>query len=176
MWQFPWQYKESIAFAGGIAFIGFLLQLSVGPFDFFLMQYPVNIIAGVFLLLLPVFFSLGRKTALFQWFSGVPLAVTLIGSLLAFGLIMGLTPQLSRLNPHDTGIFTRLGFRQMTTAWPFVLLYLTTLLALGSLIVRRLIAFRRQDYAFYLNHTGVDITSFRGSGSCRYPALCNACA
>lgn len=160
MWQFPWQYKESFAFVGGIAFIGFVLQLLTGPFDFFFLQYPVNLIAAIVVLLFLAAFSFARKTAFYQWFSGVPFAVSSIGGLLLFSLIMGLTPQVVRLDPHDTGFFTRLGFKQMTTCWAFVLLYLITLLSLGSLIIRRLIAFRKQDYAFYLNHIGLWVLLF----------------
>lgn len=160
MWQFPWQYKESFAFVGGFVFIGLVLQWLTGPFDFFLLQYPVNLIAGMAILLFLSFFSVARHTPFYQWFSGVPFAVTCIGSLLFFTLIMGLTPQVVRLNPHDTGLFTRLGFRQMTSAWPFVLLYLLTLLSLGALIIRRLMAFRASDYAFYLNHIGLWILLF----------------
>lgn len=160
MWQFPWQYKESFAFVGGIALIGLILQWLTGPFDFFLLQYPVNLIAGMAILLFLSFFSAARNTAFYQWFSGVPFAVTCIAGLLFFTLIMGLTPQVVRIDPHDTGVFTRLGFRQMTSAWPFVLLYLLTLLSLGALIIRRLMAFRVADYAFYLNHIGLWILLF----------------
>lgn len=160
MWQFPWQYKESIAFVGGIAIIGFVLQLLTGPFDFFLLQYPVNLTVGIVILLLLGAFSLARKTAFYQWFSGVPFAVSSIGGLLFLTLIMGLTPQLIRLDPHDTGLFTRLGLKQMTTCWAFVLLYFITLLSLGALIIRRLIAFRKEDYAFYLNHIGLWLLLF----------------
>lgn len=160
MWQFPWQYKESFAFVAGIVFIGFILQVSAGPFDFFLLQYPVNLYAGVLLVLLPVILSGQRKTAFYQWFSGVSFSVTVIGGLLVLSLVMGLTPQLVRIYPHDKDVFTVLGFRQMTSSWPFVLLYLTTLLSLGALITRRLIAFRKEDYAFYLNHTGLWLLLF----------------
>ena len=160
MWQFPWQYKESLVFIVGIAFIGSILQYLTGPFDFFLLQFPVNLILGILLITMLGLFSLARKTVFYQWFSGVPFAVTCIGGVLAFSLIMGLTPQVIRIDPHDTGLFTRLGFRQMTTSWPFVLLYLTTLLSLGALIIRRLIAFRKEDYAFYLNHIGLWILLF----------------
>lgn len=160
MWQFPWQYKESLVFVGGIVFIGIVLQLMNGPFDFFLLQYPVNLLVGLMLILFLAAFSVARKTGFYMWFSGVPFAVSCIGGLLFFTLIMGLTPQLARLDPHDTGLFTRLGFKQMTTAWPFVLLYLLTLLSLGALLVRRLIAFRKQDYAFYLNHFGLWLLLF----------------
>lgn len=160
MWQFPWQYKESIAFVVGIIIIGFALQLTIGEFNFFLLQSPANIILGIAIILFLVLFSFARKTAFYQWFSGVHFSVTIIGGLLIFSLIMGLTPQVVRINPHDHDIFTQLGFRKVTGSWPFALIYFLTLLSLGSLIARRLIAFRKQDYAFYFNHIGLWVFLF----------------
>ena len=160
MWQFPWQYKESIAMVLGIIIIGFILQFTIGEFNFFFLQSPVNIIVGGALILFLIVLSFARKTVFYQWFSGVPFSVTIIGSLLILSLIMGLTPQVVRINPHEHDIFTLLGFTKVTSSWSFVLIYFLTLLSLGSLIVRRLIAFRKQDYAFYFNHIGLWILLF----------------
>ena len=55
---------------------------------------------------------------------------------------------------------SRLGLDRMTRAWPFVLLYFLTLLSLGALFIRRLLHFRRSDYAFYLNHAGLWLLLF----------------
>lgn len=166
MWQFPWRYKESIVFVVGIIIVGFMLQLLIGKFNFYLLQYPVNIILGIGIVLFLILFSFARKSAFYQWFSGVPFSVTIIGGMLILSLIMGLTPQLVKVNPHDHDIFTQLGFRQVTTSWAFVLIYFLTILSLGSLIVRRLIAFKKQDYAFYLNHIGLWVLLFAaGLGS-----------
>lgn len=160
MWQLPWRYKESIAFVGGIVLIGFILQLTVGNFNYFLLQSPVNLISGGVIIFFLIAFSFARKTPFYQWFSGVPFAVTTIAAMLVLALVMGLTPQVARPNPHDTGIFTSLGFRQVTSSWAFVLVYFLMLLSLGALIVRRLIAFRMRDYAFYFNHIGLWVLLF----------------
>jgi hypothetical protein len=162
MWQFPWKYKESIAVVGGMAAMGFMLQLTVGNFNFYLLQWPVNLIVGGLLVGLILLFSLARRSPLYQWLSGVPLAVTLLSGLLILGLIMGLTPQwAAAYHPHNgSDLFTLLGFRQITSSWPFVLLYWLLLLSLGALIVRRLIAFRLKDYASYFNHIGLWVLLF----------------
>lgn len=160
MWQFPWQYKESIAFVGGIVLIGFILQLTVGNFNYYLLQSPVNLILGGGIILFLILFSFARKNSFYQWFSGVPFSVTIIIALLLLGLIMGLTPQMARIHTHDIDLFTLLGFRQVTSSWPFVLVYFLTLLSLGALVIRRLIAFRKQDYAFYFNHIGLWVFLF----------------
>lgn len=143
MWQYPWRYKESIAIIGGIILVGFLLQVTVGQFPFSLLHFPVNIIIGGCIIGCLLLFSTQRKSSFYRWFSGVPFSVTLIGAVLILGVIMGLTPN-----------------QQITTSWSFVLVYTLLLLSLGSLIIRRLIAFRFQDYAFYLNHIGLWLLLF----------------
>ncbi len=176
-WQFPWRCKESVALVGGVVLVGFLLQLLVGEFDFTLLQWPINIIFGVIITLLPLLISIKRKNPLYQWFSGVPMAVTLIGTLVVLGIIMGLTPQITSGNTVDN-LPSRLGFTDMTSSWPFVLVYLITLLSLGTVIVKRITSsfikrseksiFNFQfsifncikDYAFYLNHIGLWLLLF----------------
>lgn len=155
LWQKPWQYKESAFLVAGIILAGFSLQLGLGPFDFFLLHYPVNVGIAAFLVLILVLSVFARKTALFKWLSGIPFCVSLIVALLFFGLIMGLTPQLARPDPHSHNIFSDLGFTTVTSSWPFVLLYTMTILSLGLVIVRRLLVFRKGDLAFYCNHIGL---------------------
>lgn len=162
MWQFPWRYSESIAFVFGILVVGFVLQTFAGPFDFSLLLWPVNGILGGTIILLSTFFAVKRSNPLIQWFSGVPMSVTLIAGLLLLGIFMGLTPQVTHIHHGDKTLASVLGLRQMTTSWPFVLLYFLTLLSLGTLIARRLFTFRKTYYAFYLNHIGLWILLFAG--------------
>lgn len=136
MWQFPWRYRESIAIVTGIVLTGFVLQFTIGAFDFTLLRRPVNFILGGMIILFVPLFSIKRKSPFYQWFSGVPMAVTLIGAIIILGI---------------TG---------MPSAWPFVLVYLLVLLSLGTVIVRRMIPFRIKNYAFYLNHTGLWLLLF----------------
>mgnify|MGYP003623581483 CR=1 FL=1 len=111
MWQFPWRYKESIAFVSGIVIIGFILQVTAGAFDYFFLQSPVNLIFGGIIILFLILFSFARKTQFYQWFSGVPFSVCLISALLVLGIVMGLTPQVVRIHEHDHSVFALLGFR-----------------------------------------------------------------
>ncbi|MDR1633307.1 MAG: hypothetical protein LBR97_10650 [Dysgonamonadaceae bacterium] len=131
IWQFPWRYKESIVITAGIILIGFALQFTIGAFDFTLLRRPVNFILGGMIILFAIGLSQRQK-----WFSSVPMAVTLISSIIILGI---------------TG---------MPSAWPFVLVYLLILLSLGAVIVRRMIPFRIKDYAFYLNHIGLWLLLF----------------
>lgn len=176
MWQFPWQYKESIAIVFGMLLVGILLQLTLGSFNFYLFHAPVNFIFGALLIMIIIGLSFSKNNPLVNWLSSVPLSVTLIGALFLMTIIMGLTPQYSRVNTdlhlhweHATTseivnfILTKLGFKQMTTSWSFVLIYSFNLLVLGLVIARRLRKFTWKDYGFYLNHFGLWIFLF-GAG------------
>lgn len=166
IWQFPWRYSESFLVVFGLVVVGFALQLTIGRFDFSLLTDPVNLKLGVAIIAFLILFSFIRNTPFYQWFSGVPFSVSLIGALLILGIAMGLIPQMVKVDPHVHDVWTQLGLTQVTTCWAFVLVYLVTLLSLGSLIVRRLIKFNRRDYAFYLNHIGLWILLFAaGLGS-----------
>ncbi len=160
IWQSPWRYTESILIVLGLLVVGFALQIILGKFNFLLMANPINLIIGGAVIIFLILFAFARNTQFYQWFSGVPFSVTLIGTLLILGIAMGLIPQLAKLDPHAHDIWTRLGLRQVTSCWPFVLIYFVTLLSLGSLIVRRLIKFNIRDYAFYFNHIGLWVLLF----------------
>ncbi|MDR2147043.1 MAG: cytochrome c biogenesis protein ResB [Tannerella sp.] len=143
-------FREGIITVSGICMAGFLLQLTVGSFDFYLLAAPVNYMAAGMTLLLCLLTVFVRNSLFIRWFTGVPLTVCLLSALVLLTLIMGLTPQ------QETSNFpAKLGFNAMTTSWAFVLVYFVTILSLGSLIVRRLCSFKWRDYVFYLNHIGL---------------------
>ena len=155
LWQFPWGYPESALFVACIALVGFMLQLNIGHFDFGLLHAPANFIALAILIgliILGVFF---QRSPLMRWVAGIPLAVTLTVALLLLGLYMELTPQLRHLPEHATDLVSRLGFRMVTSSWPFVLLYSLTLIILGIATLKRLLRFSRRDITFACNHLGL---------------------
>ncbi|MCD8072744.1 MAG: cytochrome c biogenesis protein ResB [Alistipes sp.] len=152
-------YAGSMAAVAAAVVLGIVLQLAFGPIDYGWLRWPANLFAGIALILSVFLSSIDRTTRFFRWLSGVPLAVCLIGALTILGIVMGLTPQTAAAEPPQ-GIFSRLGFRSMTTSWPFALLYTFILLSLGCVTVRRLIPFRAGHYAFYLNHLGLWLLLF----------------
>ena len=161
MWQQSWGYPESIVATCGILLVGFLLQLTIGNFNFYLLAFPSNLLVGAIILILCILSLFVRKSNFILWLSGIPSSVCLISALLILTIIMGLTPQTtSNTDEISANIFSRLGFDSMTSSWAFILIYFITLLSLGCLIVRRLLNFRKKDYAFYLNHIGLWITLF----------------
>ncbi len=151
-WQAPWGYKESIAVVGGLSFVGLMLQLSTGNFNFTLLEYPVGLLAIVGLIVLTGLMIWRHKSPFFVWFSGVPMSVSVIGGVLFFALIMGLVPQHGDGHAHE---HSPLGFDTVTRSWPFVLLYSLLMLNLSMVTARRLLNFKWRDYAFYLNHLGL---------------------
>jgi ResB-like family. len=167
IWEQPWGYAEGFLVAAGIGLSGFLLQYLSGNIETALFAFPVNSILGALFLvgLLSVHFLLGRNKVA-AWLSGVYATIPTVIVLLALCVIMGLTPQfhpgtsLEQLPPH---VFTSLGWHQMTTSWPFVLLCFYTLTILGLATLRR--TRRRQtwrDIWFYLNHLGLFIAFLGG--------------
>jgi hypothetical protein len=64
---------------------------------------------------------------------------------------MGLTMQA----PANADGQSALGFDAVTRSWPFVIVYYFTLINLSCVTARRLLNFRWNDYAFYLNHLGL---------------------
>jgi hypothetical protein len=155
LWQFPWGYPESALFVAGIALVGFLLQLSIGYFDFGLLHNPGNLIALAILVGIIALGTRFQNTPLVRWIAGVPLAVTLTVALLLFAFYMELTPQLRRPPEQTSALVYRLGFKMVTSSWPFVLLYTMTLIALGITTLKRLLRFSRRDIAFLCNHLGL---------------------
>lgn len=149
IWQAPWGYPESFVIVAGIAAIGLMLEVAVGSFDFYLLARPANYIAAAAFALISVALGLkARGNDFARWVVGAPLSVALISAMLALGIIMGLTPQMTHSH-------TLLGFDAMTSNWAFVMLYSLTLIAVGAVIVNRARGFRIADYSFYLNHLGV---------------------
>jgi len=155
LWQFPWGYPEAALFVAAITLAGFLLQLTIGYFDFATLHYPANLIA---LAILTALITLGvrfQNNLFVRWIAGIPLAVMLTVGLLLLGLYMELTPQLPRVPSQAPDLVSRLGFRMVTSSWPFVLLYGMTLIALGITTFKRLLRFSRRDITFLCNHLGL---------------------
>ena len=150
-WQTPWAYKESLAIVAGFILVGWLLQLTMGDFDYEIIRFPVNIILLVVIFVAVFILSLKHKSPFFNWLSGIPLSVSVIGSILLLSIIMGLVMQA----PASGHSHHMLGFDAMTRSWAFVLVYFLTLINLSCVVIRRLLHFSWRDYAFYLNHIGL---------------------
>lgn len=150
-WQTPWAYKESLAIVTGLVFVGWLLQVNIGVFNYDIIRFPVNVVVFACVFIFVSLLSLKPKVPLFNWLSGIPLSVSTIAALLLMSLIMGLIPQV----PPAAHSHSLTGFDAVTRSWAFVLVYFLTIVNLACVVARRLLHFSWRDYAFYLNHIGL---------------------
>lgn len=167
-------YAISIVFVILLFCIGIILQLIFGSFNFYYLSNPYNWIIGAIIIVFITILSFFRKNKFVEWLGGIPLSVSTIGLLLILTIFMGLIPQMVRVDENirldnwgkagfgdiSDYFFTKFGFKQMTTAWPFVLLYGLNLIVLGLATAKRLHNFKWRSYAFYLNHFGLWLMLF----------------
>lgn len=167
IWEKPWDYSEGFIVAAGIALAGFMLQLSLGtivPADF---AFPLNIIIGALFLvgLLCCHFFL-RDNHLVRWLASVRATIPSLAVLLVVVIILGVTPQFSAYQPKvhlPDNMFTLLGWYQMTTSWPFILLSFYMLIILGLATLRMTTKPNSwRSVGFYLNHAGLFIAYLGG--------------
>lgn len=151
MWKYPWKYAEGWAICAGLFLTGAVLQLLVGKIGAGLFRYPANLlVGGVYLVVLVGIHAWASREKALRWFSGLEAAVTSLSALLVLVIGMGLTRQVAAAG-EDTGV---LGFRQMTTSWPFVLLFFYFLSVVGGVTLRRLARWRPGKRSGRLAKTG----------------------
>lgn len=132
--------RNSSLFCLGVVILGIFLQLIFGYFNFYLLKYPANIYAASFIILISVLSLFFVNSKFVKWLSSTSLSVALIITFLIISLILGFTP---------------LEAVPLTSSWPFVLIYLFTILSLGIVIARKFFFFKIKHFSFYLNHLGV---------------------
>lgn len=158
IWQGKWGFIETNIIVWGLVIIGFLLNYSLGNFDFYFLERPYNFIIGGLIILIICIIIILRKYKIFKWFYSIELSISLLIAITLLCIIMGLTRQQEVLNNPD--LFEKLGFRSMTSAWSFVLVYLMLMLSLGSAILKRLISKSKKKLMFSLNHIGLWMVLF----------------
>ncbi|SEA35336.1 respiratory nitrite reductase specific cytochrome c biogenesis protein NrfK /respiratory nitrite reductase specific cytochrome c biogenesis protein NrfL [Porphyromonadaceae bacterium NLAE-zl-C104] len=167
IWEHPWGYAEGFIVAAGVLLSGILLQFAAGNIETALFASPVNTIVGALFVagLLAVHFLSG-KSRVVRWLSSVYATIPALVILLILAMILGILPQFAagtekgQLPPHP---FTSLGWYQMTTSWPFVLLCFYNLSILGLTTLRRTTRKHTwREIGFYLNHLGLFIALLGG--------------
>lgn len=153
LWRFPWSYPESIIVVLGIIAIGIVVQVELGPCQLDLLAYPVNLLILFALIIFCIACAFIDQSAFVKWFSSIAFSITLLCAILILGVAMGLTPQRTTSAPGN--LLATMGLTHMTVSWPFVLVYITTLLSLGALITRRLKHWRPLTLSFHFNHIGL---------------------
>lgn len=156
MWNKPWRFAEGFAIGGGLVVLGLLLQWVLGPVEWGLLAFPVNLaVAALLLVAIVVTYALRRKVYAFDWMMHIHAAVPAIAWALALTIVMGLTVQ------TDRGGIPWLS--QMLTFWPFVLVYAWMVFIAGLSSLNHIMHFRIKEIPFILNHLGVFIALVSGT-------------
>ena len=152
MWTKPYGMKEGFLIGGGLIIAGLMLELSVGPVDWYAFRWPVNgIVLAGFLAIIAIFFLLRKKIYGLQFIGTYKAAIPALVYAVVLTIIMGLTRQ----EVNGTWLNNMLSF------WPFVLIYVYVTVILGQIILRRTLNFQlstlnlKRDIPFLLNHLGL---------------------
>ena len=150
MWVKPWDMKEGFLIGGGLLFTGLLLQLTMGPVDWSLFAWPVNLVVLALLLLaIGLMFACRRKVYAFEWMMHSGAAVPCLVYAASLTIVMGLLPQVR------TGGVPWLS--QMLRFWPFVLIWTWMMLISALAALNHLRRWKVKEIPFILNHLGVVI-------------------
>jgi len=150
MWVRPWKMKEGFFIGGGLLVTGLLLQVVLGPVEWGLLAWPVNLILLILLVLvIAVLYALRRKVYVFEWMMHIDAAVPCLSYAAALTILMGLLPQV-----RGEGVPW---LNQMLCFWPFVLIWTWMILISALAALNHLLRWKVKEVPFLLNHFGVVI-------------------
>ena len=140
--------KEGFLIGGGLLFTGLLLQAALGPIDWSLFAWPVNLVVLILLVAaIGAMYALRRKVYAFEWMMHAGAAVPCLTYAAALTILMGLLPQV------------RMGgipwLSQMLSFWPFVLIWTWMMLISALAALNHLLRWKVREIPFLLNHLGV---------------------
>ena len=150
MWVKPWNMKEGFLIGGGLLVTGLLLQWVLGPVEWGLLAWPVNLILLILLVLvIIVLYALRRKVYVFEWMMHSGAAVPCLSYAAALTILMGLLPQIKGTDVP--------WLSQMLRFWPFVLIWTWMMLISALAALNHLLRWKVKEIPFLLNHLGVVI-------------------
>jgi len=148
MWVKPWNMKEGFLIGGGLLFAGLLLQVALGPIDWSLSAWPMNLILLALLLaVVGGMFALRHRVYAFEWMMHSGAAVPCLVYAAFLTILMGLLPQMR------TGGVPWLS--QMLRFWPFVLIWTWMMVISALAALNHLLRWKVREIPFLLNHLGV---------------------
>ena len=155
MWKRPWKIREMMTIGAGLVVTGVLLQLSIGPIDWSLFAYPVNIVLLIAMLLAVIIgCALQNKVYIIGCITTGKAAVASIAYAALLTIVMGVVPQ-------ATGkVDDAIGLTHMLSAWPFVLIYLWMTFIVGTVGLRGALMLakgNRTSLSTLLSHLGLFI-------------------
>lgn len=122
MWNKPWTYSEGSAIVAGLLIVGAMLQLTIGPVNWNLMAWPVNIIIAMVLTGAIIIGNvLRRRSYILRFASSRHAAVPVL-------LVAAVA----------TAIYGVTNIRETLSFWPFVLLYLWMDIIVGMVTLKHI--------------------------------------
>jgi hypothetical protein len=151
-----WSYRQSFVFGAILAVIGLLMEFS-GVRIPKIPAFPINVYLGIFFLnLLLIGYFQFRIHPVVKWLMSVPASVSAIAFYTCLVILMGFIPQESQ----STGWISRLGFDNILTSWPFLIIQLFFMATLGMVTLKRTFPFKSRNIGFILNHLGLWLIIF----------------
>lgn len=148
MWAKPWSMKEGFLIGGCLLVVGLLLQMVLGPIDWSLLAWPINLVLLVLMLAaVGILYAVRRKAYAIEWMMHAGAAVPCLIYAASLTILMGLLPQV------------RMGgipwLSQMLRFWPFVLIWTWMMLISALAALNHLLRWKVREIPFILNHLGV---------------------
>ena len=154
MWNKPWKYREGFAISIGLLITGALLQVSIGAMEWLVFMWPANIIALTALVVVSgLFYALRSKVYLFRFMTQVEAAVPALATASVLTVIMGLSRQVADGHPAMDPV----GLSRMLSFWPFVLIYLWSVVIVAEVGIHQLMHFQKRFIPSLVSHIGLFI-------------------
>lgn len=154
MWNKPWKYREGFAISIGLLITGALLQVSIGAMEWLVFMWPANIIALTALVIVSgLFYALRSKVYLFRFMTQVEAAVPALATASVLTVIMGLSRQVADGHPAMDPV----GLSRMLSFWPFVLIYLWSVVIVAEVGIHQLMHFQKRFIPSLVSHIGLFI-------------------
>ena len=146
----PWGMTEGFLIGGGLIIVGVLLQVVLGPINWSLFAWPVNLVLLILLVaFIGLMYALRKRVYVFEWMMHSSAAVPCLLFAAVLTIVMGLLPQLK------TGGVPWLS--QMLSFWPFVIIWTWMMVISALAALNHLLRWKVKEIPFILNHLGVVI-------------------
>jgi len=149
-WKKPWGMTEGFLIGGGLIVVGLLLQVVLGPINWSLFAWPVNLVLLILLVaFIGLMYALRKRVYAFEWMMHSSAAVPCLLFAAVLTIVMGLLPQIK------TGGVPWLS--QMLSFWPFVIIWTWMMVISALAALNHLLRWKVKEIPFILNHLGVVI-------------------
>jgi len=152
IWQFPWQFKESLIILSTAIIISFILDYFAKNSTVIKPVFPYNIyiILTIFIFetLIYIFF---KKTNFIKWLQSSFLAISTIAWLFILVIIMGIFEQ----NSQKEGLIHDLHLNNIVYSKPFIIIELALFTNLLIVIYSKISEFSIRNFSFIINHLGI---------------------